>query len=1206
MYRGKNHFPVENIINQSNDHDNSPTLSFIEIIVYNETIRLCIDSASTLSLVRSDIFQKFKLNMDVKNRCEIKVANGQTTKTLGMCKINLSLPGNLSKLQVDFSVVDNLPVPMILGLNILKKCVLDYPRKMLVHAERKISCPMILETPCINTCDFISFNDDKATLSDFKKQQLKLNYKNPILYDTNTDKFFPINKHGEITISSDITEIETDFELSGPVLEGKAEMAMAILHQHEIMNEKLCSVKKIDQLDINPNLPLNVRNKYINLLTEFQDLFIYSMSDIGKYQGPEKYTISLTTERPQKSATYPIPLHLQENFRNHINDLLKNGLIEPCESTLYNHGFLAVPKKDKTVRWASDMRALNSVTEEDPYSLPLLQPMLQKMIGNKVYSSCDVFACFHQFPVNESDRDYFAFTDPLTGIRYRWKVCYFGLKNIPAFVSYIMANQVFRMKDSKECNCYIDDVSCYNKTHSHMLDNLRDVFERVRHFGLKFKGSKCKFGYDYLSQFGYLVNEKGMTIDPERASKLQNIELPKTRKQLHTALGGMGYFRDVVPNFAKFSSILTPMLSDKYSFVWLEDQKTAWDNLLQAVKNAILLSKPNLQQRMIITSDASDRYHGAVLSQEYDGKKHLLAVYSAHLAQNVINWSINVKELLGCVKACEKFENELIGKKFLLRTDSAWVYFLLSKAKNIYYKKAGPVVRLLMRLSKFSFDIEHVRGDNYKMQLADLCSRLNVDRITLSHKTVGELLTPCAEFGDISMVIIPQFFSRDYIRKTVKESQNKYLASIIKKYSKRKGFNRETLELQGKLIVPEKCIAKLLRMVHHHHGMKRELGMIRACDLRWDSMSQDVFDYVRSCEQCSRMRKVNKGTADYVFPKAPTRPFESVAIDILQVNQGAAAVYILGLIDHLTGFVLLEQVPSLSIESSLDQLISWILIYNITECSIRSDNQFNKNEFIEMMNLINCYPRFGCPANSTSNSEIERKFRSVNECFRAYQLASQGMDKIKITLSFVQAHLNATPMGDLTICPYECIWGYTPKLYLLEPLPNHTVDNLQSYARIQYDKFLSLSKHMEHHYDRMAGQRVKDQTKVKDLYKVGDKVRIRKQPTAGANKLQTYLYSADVFEIKEVRVPTRSYLIELIRYNRQPLRILAHHRRCKKVLDRPVRLQECNAEQDNNEINIRANQPVVAEQQETSHPVNTRTKSGRNIRTPRHLKDYQT
>ena len=131
------------------------------------------------------------------------------------------------------------------------------------------------------------------------------------------------------------------------------------------------------------------------------------------------------------------------------------------------------------------------------------------------------------------------------------------------------------------------------------------------------------------------------------------------------------------------------------------------------------------------------------------------------------------------------------------------------------------------------------------------------------------------------------------------------------------------------------------------------------------------------------------------------------------------------------------------------------------------------------------------------------------------------------------------------MCPYECVFGFTPKLYLMEQLQDHVVDNLQSYAKAQYKRLYLLSKQMENFYDKEAERR--NITNSQELFKVGDRVRIKKQQPKGVTKFHHMPYSVQIYRIKQVRIPTRSYLLEAITENRQPLQFLCHHRRCKKV-----------------------------------------------------------
>ena len=285
----------------------------------------------------------------------------------------------------------------------------------------------------------------------------------------------------------------------------------------------------------------------------------------------------------------------------------------------------------------------------------------------------------------------------------------------------------------------------------------------------------------------------------------------------------------------------------------------------------------------------------------------------------------------------------------------------------------------------------------------------------------------------------------------------------------------------------------------------------------------------------------------------------------------------------------------------LDQMLQWILDFNVTEACIRSDNAFRTKEWIEMLNLVNCYPRFGLPGNSTSNSEIERRFRTVGERFRIYNLNTKTDSDLAISLCFVTAEINALPIRDTHICPYELVYGFSPKLFLLEHLPIATCNNLQAFASNQYNRLLELSKSIEACYDKQADAVNLDNRKLSRLFAVGQKVRIRTYQPTGRTKFNRQPFSTDVYTIKQTRPATRSYLLELKRENRQSLEILVHHRRVKLVQNRPERLIQKNSETIEPRTQGNESIPSVIDNLvpnvSTTEPI-TMTRTGRKIQKP--------
>ena len=1172
-----------------------PKLAYISVQCKPNNFYFCLDTGSSASFIRKSVWTQMTSVIDKNRIITYTVADGSTHTTLGVTIIRINFPNQRFSIDCEMHVVDNLPTNALVGLNVLKSFFLNFAKAKLEHSKGYFLKIHFLN-PCVNNNDFKQCGNNLV----LKNQEHYANFISPVLLDTTSYKIYPIEADGQIKLNF----MEKPAELNGPIFDlANSELACTLFETLDISDEYTDVKCTIPDIDVNPSLTKELSGRYFKLLEEFKDLFIYRIEDIGQYSGPEKFEINLTTNRPQRGNTYSIPIHLREKFQDQIKLLLDHNLIEKCDSIAYNHGMLPVSKKDKTIRWVSDCRLLNSVTEDESNTLPKIADLLERMIGNEVYSQCDVYWCFHQFEIHEDSRNFCAFMCPITNQRYRWRNCFFGLKNIPSHVSFLMNNRVFQDTDPNQLSVYIDDITGYNKNHTSHLVNLRDMFMRMRFFNLKFKTSKCKFGYPSVNQFGYSISKSGLQVDPKRVQKLLDIEKPVNKRQLHTFMGSSGYYRSNIMNYAKYSSELTPMLASDKPFEWSTVTTDAWFGLLSAIKQCITISKPNLDEQIIVTSDASINFHGGTISQEIDGTQKLLGVHSEHFPKTMINWAIHIKELAGCVRIIEKFNDLLIGKTFLLRTDSTWVFHLLTNANRIYFQKSGPVVRLLLRLSQYNFKLQHMRGTNDSFSFADTMSRLNKEKFELSHRTVGELIKPFN--GDTHVVYfnIPKIYSRSEIRANVIKSQIASKDDLIENYSMYKTFDPKTLLWDDKIVVPAKFVPEVLRQIHNHNGIRRELGYLRNCEIKWKHMTQDLIDFNKSCSQCSRLRTARNTLDPEVFPRGPLTPFQSVGIDILQIGAPGSAHFVLGLICHFSGYVILQEVKSTSLVDCLDILLGWILQHNITEATLQSDNQFNKKEVIEQLNLVNIFARFGCPYNSRSNSKIERTFRTVGERVRLFGLADNGLNDLNIILQFVAAQINATPIGVSQISPYEVIYGYTPRQFLIEELKPITYNNLQSYARKHYHRLRLLSNNIEAHYNRDAAQRTVHTNN--RLYLAGDKVRIIKPQARGANKFTHLKYSKEVYTIIEVRPSTRSYLLELISINRRPLRILAHHRRVKKVFSRYDKFKDVQtpAPLIDEQVEIPISENIEAEP--TTSNTSTVTRAGRTVKRPSYLLHFE-
>jgi len=107
----------------------------------------------------------------------------------------------------------------------------------------------------------------------------------------------------------------------------------------------------------------------------------------------------------------------------------RNGVIQPSSSP-WASPIVLVRKKDGTLRFCIDYRALNSVTKPDPFPLPRIDDLLNQLGKSQYFSTLDLAAGYWQIKVDKESKEKTAFTTQ-QGL-FEFKVMPFGLTNAPA------------------------------------------------------------------------------------------------------------------------------------------------------------------------------------------------------------------------------------------------------------------------------------------------------------------------------------------------------------------------------------------------------------------------------------------------------------------------------------------------------------------------------------------------------------------------------------------------------------------------------------------------------------------------------------------------------------------------------------------------------------------------------------------------------
>ena len=150
---------------------------------------------------------------------------------------------------------------------------------------------------------------------------------------------------------------------------------------------------------------------------------------------------------------------------------------------------------------------------------------------------------------------------------------------------------------------------------------------RIRNANLSIKPSKCEIGVKTIEFLGHNIYENTITPNVANMKKLFDAAVPKTKSNVKSFLGLIGYYSNFLENFSEHCAPLTNLLKkglpEKVN--WGPSQNEAFVRLKEFLFSNSVLKLPCLHKEFVLRTDSSDIAVSAGLFQEHEGKLHLSA-----------------------------------------------------------------------------------------------------------------------------------------------------------------------------------------------------------------------------------------------------------------------------------------------------------------------------------------------------------------------------------------------------------------------------------------------------------------------------------------------------------------------------------------------------------------------------------------------------
>lgn len=471
------------------------------------------------------------------------------------------------------------------------------------------------------------------------------------------------------------------------------------------------------------------------IITKNSESF-YVEGDSMKYTNLYTYTIRLSDHTPSFIKQFPIKPQLLPFLEKELEQMINDGIIEPCLGSNYNSPVFIVRKSQpNTWRLVLDYRALNTKIFNEFHGLPHIDTIIQRLKKNAFYSTIDVRQAYYNIALSESSRPLTAFTVPTNKFghsRFMYRKLPMGFVN-SSYIWIKAVETVLRPFLNDRLFVYVDDCILIAQTKAQALKILDEVLDTLIQYGIKVDPKKSTFVAQELEFLGHRVCAKGHGPTQQKTDLINNYPPPSTVKQVKAFIGLANFYAKYVPEFGTIAIPLYELTKKGNRFRWSAEAHQAFEKIKKAIAEAPTLAFINPEKTLIVTTDASRLGIAAVLSQlDEENNEVPIAFASRKLTHIESAQSSFDRELMAIVFALTKaFKKFCYGRKTLVRCDNKGVVYLLNARLESCTDR---VIRARLKLADHDFRIIHQLGKSERHFLADLISRINFESDeTLTH-----------------------------------------------------------------------------------------------------------------------------------------------------------------------------------------------------------------------------------------------------------------------------------------------------------------------------------------------------------------------------------------------------------------------------------------------------------------------------------------
>lgn len=786
---------------------------------------------------------------------------------------------------------------------------------------------------------------------------------------------------------------------------------------------------------VNENIKINSNDvkQVEKLVSEYEDIFKNDNNDIGKF--PDfQLEINLKHDKPLSCKPYRLPEPERKFLKETIEKWLEQKICRLSSSPYAAPMFVVEQPFHETTQYRPVVdysRTINPITILDVQPIPRMEDIIHTISQFPLKFKLDIFHAYHNICIKE--KDIFKTAVITQDYHVEFMRVMFGLAGGPSIMSKVV-NKTYGSLYSDGVRAYFDDISGGANTIEQLLNLLRKVFQVTREKNLKLNKEKCLFLATEIPLFGRIIGYQQERTDPKRTVAVEQYQTLKSVKEVRSFLGFAGTFRKYIKNFASLSKPLQEILKNNKSENKSEHSKNkviqltleqlqSFNNLKSLITSAPILSNFQQEAETIVETDSSYEGIGACLLQIQNGEKKIIEYASRSLKDAETRYHINELEVTAVHWAIvNKFRIYLLGKEFTLVTDSYSTAYIINKAK--FNRKFA---RYVIDLAPFNFTPIHRPGK--QNTIADHLSRYPLNEVCMMVISSNTEKLKLAQSKDPFIQQICKKLQQNQITQHLKQINQ----SFTVKDNILLHINKELLQNQEKIVVPQSLRSTILKIAHDDNGhldFETTFTKIKS-KYWWKTIRQDVKAYTKSCLVCAKVnRRTKLAYGEMGKRPIPEMPMQVISSDHIvalpQTNTGNT--YILVHIDHATRYVMAKPTCSLSAKDVIETIENDIIYQYGPPLTYISDGAlcFTSKETQNFFSKYGIEHITTTPYTPQSNGLVERANATIISTLTKFALENnEEWDKL---LPKVLLAINISKQKTTKYSPFYLLYGFQPRI----------------------------------------------------------------------------------------------------------------------------------------------------------------------------------